>query len=444
MMFPRARALLARFPLPLACALACSCLVAAPAQAQLRLDITQGVRDAVPIAVVPFGGQAEGGAGDVAAVIANDLQLSGRFKPLDRRDLVTRPTRGADVRFEDWRLLKSDFLVIGHVAPDGNGLGVDFELFNVQTGQRLLTQRLVTTERGLRATAHRISDLVFERLTGIRGAFSTRVAYVSVDGRPPSQRYRLIVADADGFGPRTITESALPIMSPAWSPDGQDLAYVSFEGRASAIYVQRLATGERRRVSARAGINGAPAWSPDGRKLALTLSRDGNLDLYMLDLATQGLTRLTTDSAIDTEPEWSRDGASLYFTSDRAGNAQVYRIAAAAGEEPQRLTFTNGYNARPRMSPDGGSLALVTLDRGGFRIATFDLKTRNVHVLTDGQQDEAPSFAPNGATIIYATRAGAKGTLAMVSADGRFQQRLSSDTGDVREPVWSPFPAAPR
>ena len=260
----------------------------------------------------------------------------------------------------------------------------------------------------------------------------------------PSQRYRLMVADADGYGPRIVTESSEPIMSPAWSPDGQSLAYVSFEGKASAIYVQRLATGERRRVSARSGINGAPAWSPDGRKLALTLSRDGNLDLYVLDLATQGLTRLTTDSAIDTEPEWSRDGASIYFTSDRAGSAQVYRVGVGAGQEAQRLTFTNGYNARPRLSPDGESLALVTLDRGAYRIATYDLKTRNLHVLTDGRQDEAPSFAPNGAIIIYATRAGAKGTLAMVSADGRFQQRLSSDTGDVREPVWSPFPPAQR
>ena len=419
-------------------------LFATSAQAQLRLDITQGVRDAVPIAVVPFGGQAEGGSGDVAAVIAGDLQLSGRFKPLERRDLVARPTQGAQVRFEDWRLLKSDFLVIGRVEPAANGLAVEFELFNVQTGQSLLTQRLLTTERGLRGTAHRIADLIFERLTGIPGAFSTRIAYVAVDGRPPAQRYRLIVADADGFGPRTITESGLPIMSPAWSPDGQSLAYVSFEGKASAIYVQRLATGERRRVSARAGINGAPAWSPDGRKLALTLSRDANLDIYVLELATQGLTRLTTDNAIDTEPEWSRDGASIYFTSDRAGNAQIYRIGAAAGQEPQRLTFTNGYNARPRVAPDGESLALVTLDRGNYRIATLDFKTRNLHVLTDGRQDEAPSFAPNGATIIYATQAGPRGSLAMVSADGRFQQRLSSDTGDVREPVWSPFPASPR
>ncbi len=418
--------------------------LATSAHAQLRLDITQGVRDAVPIAVVPFGGQAEGGPNDVAAVIAGDLQLSGRFKPLERRDLVARPTRGEQVRFEDWRLLKSDFLVIGHVAPDASGLAVEFELFNVQTGQQLLTKRLVTSERGLRATAHRIADLIFERLTGIPGAFSTRIAYVAVDGRPPRQRYRLMVADADGYGPRIVTESSEPIMSPAWSPDGQSLAYVSFEGKASAIYVQRLATGDRKRVSARAGINGAPAWSPDGRKLALTLSRDGNLDLYVLDLATQGLTRLTSDGAIDTEPEWSRDGASIYFTSDRAGSAQVYRVGAGGGQEAQRLTFTNGYNARPRMSPDGESLALVTLDRGAYRIATYDLKTRNVHVLTDGRQDEAPSFAPNGAILIYATRAGAKGTLAMASADGRFQQRLSSDTGDVREPVWSPFPPAQR
>ena len=207
----------------------------------------------------------------------------------------------------------------------------------MQTGQQLLTQRLVTSERGLRATAHRISDLIFERLTGIPGAFSTRIAYVSVDGRPPSQRYRLMVADADGYGPRIVTESSEPIMSPAWSPDGQSLAYVSFEGKASAIYVQRLATGERRRVSARSGINGAPAWSPDGRKLALTLSRDGNLDLYVLDLATQGLTRLTSDSAIDTEPEWSRDGASHLFHVGPGG-----QCAGLPGRRRQRARRRSG------------------------------------------------------------------------------------------------------
>jgi TolB protein len=395
----------------------------------------------VPIAVVPFGGQEEGAATDAAKVIADDLRLSGRFAPLERQDMVARPTSGAEVRFQDWRLLKSDFIVVGRVEPDGAGSAVTFELFNVQTGQSLLAQRLPVGSRGLRAASHRIADMIFERLTGIPGAFSTRIAYVTVEGRPPSQRYRLVIADADGFGPRTVTESAEPIMSPAWSPDGENLAYVSFESKLSAIYLQRLATGERRRVSARSGINGAPAFSPDGRKLAITLSRDGNLDIYTLDLATQTLTRVTSDEAIDTEPEWSRDGRSLYFTSDRAGNAQVYRVALDAAREAQRVTFANGYNARPRLSPDGDQLALVTLDRGGYRIAVLDLKTRNLRVLTNAQQDESPSFAPNGATIIYATRDRARGALAMVSSDGRFQQRLSSDKGDVREPVWSPFPS---
>ena len=413
-------------------------LAAVPAHAQLRLDITQGVRDAVPIALVPFGGQAEGGPSDVAAVVANDLRMSGRFAPLERRDMVARPTTGSEIRYEDWRLLKSDFIVVGRVEADG----VSFELHNVRTGTQLLAQRVTSSGQNLRATAHRIADLVFERLTGIPGAFSTRIAYVAVDGQPPSQRYRLIVADADGYNPRTVLESREPIMSPAWSPDGQSLAYVSFEGRVSAIYVQRLTTGERRRVSARAGINGAPAWSPDGRKLALTLSRDGNLDIYTLELATQTLTRITSDEAIDTEAEWARDGQSLYFTSDRAGNAQIYRVALDEARKAQRVTFTNGYNARPRLSPDGKDLAMVTLDRGGYRIGVMDLGSRNLKVLTSGREDESPSFAPNGALLIYATRDGGRGALAIVSADGAFQQRLSSDQGDVRDPAWQPF--APR
>jgi TolB protein len=413
-------------------------LAAAPARAQLRLDITQGVRDAVPIAVVPFGGQAEGAATDVAAVVANDLRMSGRFAPLERRDMVARPTAGAEIRYEDWRLLKSDFIVVGRVEPDG----VSFELHNVRTGASLLAQRLPASQKNLRATAHRIADIVFERLTGIPGAFSTRIAYVAVDGRPPAQRYRLIVADADGHNPRTVLESREPIMSPAWSPDGQNLAYVSFEGKVSSIYVQHLATGERRRVSARAGINGAPAWSPDGRKLALTLSRDGNLDIYTLELASQTLTRVTADDAIDTEAEWSRDGRSLYFTSDRAGNAQVYRVVLDEARQAERVSFTNGYNARPRLSPDGKELAMVTLDRGGYRVAVMDLASRNLRVLTSSRQDDSPSFAPNGALVIYATREGGRGSLAIASSDGAFQQRLSSDQGDVRDPAWQPF--APR
>ena len=324
------------------------CLAAPPSLAQLRLDITQGVSDAVPIAIVPFGGQSEDGPGDVAAVVGSDLQRSGRFEPMARADMVSRPVRGEQIRFEDWRVLKSDFLVVGEVEPAASGMVVRFELFNVATGQQLLAKQLPTTEGGLRATAHRISDLVYERLTGVRGAFSTRLAYVAVEGAPPSQRYKLMVSDADGFNPRTVADSPEPLMSPAWSPDGKLLAYVSFEGKASAIYVQDLASGKRSRVSARAGINGAPAWSPDGRKLALTLSRGGNLDVYTLELATQTLTRLTSDEAIDTEPEWSRDGESVYFTSDRAGNAQIYQVPANEGGRAERVTFTGGYNARPR------------------------------------------------------------------------------------------------
>jgi TolB protein len=419
-------------------------MLAAPgmALAQLRLDITQGVRDAVPIAVVPFGGQGEGAQTDIAAVVANDLRMSGRFAPLERGDLVARPASGAEIRFEDWRLLRADFIVVGRVEPDASGLVVSYELFNVRTGASLLGERLPSTERGLRATAHRVADRVFERLTGIPGAFSTRIAYVAVAGRPPSQRYRLVVADADGHNPRTILDSGLPVMSPAWSPDGQRLAYVSFEGGTSAVYVQQLATGERSRVSARAGINGAPAWSPDGRRLALTLSRDGNLDVYTLDLASQALARVTTDEAIDTEAEWSRDGRSLYFTSDRAGTAQVYQVELEGDRQARRVTFTGGYNARPRISPDGRSLAVVTLDRGAYRIGVFDLGTRSLRVLTDSRQDESPSFAPNGAMVIYATREGSRGALATASPDGSFRQRISSDQGDVRDPAWSPV--APR
>ena len=421
---------------------ACIALLAlayvAPAAAQLRLDITEGVKDAVPVAVVPFAGQPEGGANDVADVVSGDLRLSGRFAPLDRADIVSRPTRASDVRLEDWRLLKADYVVVGEVGAEAGT--VRFELINVRTGQQMLAEQLPVAGRPLRAVAHQVSDLVYERLTGIRGAFGTRLAYVAVEGRAPNRNYRLVVSDADGYNPRTIAQSAQPMMSPAWSPDGQNLAYVSFEGGASAVYVQRLSSGERRRVSARAGVNGAPAWSPDGTRIALTLSRDGNLDVYVLELATQALTRITTDEAIDTEAEWSPDGRTIYFTSDRAGNAQIYRVSVDDRSDVQRVTYTNGYNARPRVSPDGQSLAMVTLDRG-YKIAVMDLKARTLRVLTDGPQDESPSYAPNGAMLVYSTDARGARVLGLVSADGVSRERLASERGNVREPAWSPFPA---
>ncbi len=418
-------------------------LIAPIANAQLVIEITRGQENAVPIAVVPFGWASVNAAPfDVAQVVAADLQRSGRFQPVDRKDMIDRPTAGDQIRFQDWRYLKSDFIVVGKLTPDGaDRYAAQFELYNVLTGQRLAGQRLTATTASLRAMSHRIADIIFEQLTGIRGAFSTRIAFVSAEGTPPKQQYTLIVADADGENQQKIASSSEPIMSPAWSPDGQSLAYVSFESKASAIYVQTLRSGERSRVSARAGINGAPAWSPDGSTLALTLSRkDGDVDVYTLKLSSQSLTRMTFDPGIDTEPVWSADGRKLYFMSDRAGGPQIYELDVAQPNRASRVTFEGTYNARPRLSPDGKQLAVVHLDRGNFRIAVVDLQSKGVQVLSPGRQDESPSFAPNGAALIYATQDRGRGVLATVSVDGRVQQRLAASTGDVREPVWSPFP----
>jgi TolB protein len=311
---------------------------------------------------------------------------------------------------------------------------------NLLTGQSLLTQRVNVAPTSLRFGAHRVADLVYEKITGTRGAFSTRIAYVSVDGQPPNQRYQLLVADADGENMRVVMQSNQPIMSPAWSPDGQWIAYVSFENRASAVFLQRIRTGERRQISARAGVNNAPSFSPDGRKIALTLSgSSGNLDIYVLDLASQGLTRITDDPAIDTEAVWSSDGRSLYFTSDRAGGPQIYEVVAQAGQRPKRITFGTGYAAGPRLSPDGKLIALVTQESGSFRIAVHDLASGQLRTLSRGGLDESPSFAPNGAQLIFGGKDRGQGVLAMVSVDGQVTQRLKSDQGEVRDPVWGPF-----
>jgi TolB protein len=412
------------------------------AHADFTVEITSGQSQAIPIAVVPFVNAPDPAVLDVAQLVADDLTRSGRFKTLDRKDLIAEPHAGGDIVFDDWRRLADDYILVGTMTPQTTDrYTMNFELFNVLTHQRLLGYQISTNTAGLRLAGHQIADMVFEKILGIRGAFATRIAYISVLGHLPDKRFRLVVADADGANPHIVMESTEPLMSPAWSPDGQSIAYVSFEDRLPSVYIQQLKTGERQRVSARAGVNQAPAFSPDGKKLALTLStRDGNLDVYVLDLATAGLTRITDDPGIDTEPEWSKDGQSLYFTSDRAGGPQIYKISLAPGSHPRRLTFQGSYNARPRISPDEAQLAFVTQEDGAYRIATMGLTGRNdVQVLTRGRFDVSPSYAPNGAVIIYASRDHGRGVLAMVSSDGRVQQRLVSTEGEVQEPAWGPF-----
>jgi TolB protein len=418
-------------------------LVCSWAHAEFVVEITKGQTEAIPIAVVPFASaEVIAASFDVAQLVSDDLARSGRFKTMDRKDMIEQPHTGANIAFDDWRRLNNDYMVVGSMQADAaDHFNITYELYNVLTRQRLLGFQIGSNRAGLRSSGHQIADKIFEKILGIRGAFSTRIAYISVLGHLPSKTFQLIVADADGENPHVVMQSHEPLMSPSWSPDGSSLAYVSFEDRLPSVYVQTLKTGDRRRVSAHAGVNQAPAWSPDGRKLALVLStRDGNLDVYIMDLASQQLTRITDDPGIDTEPQWSKDGQSLYFTSDRAGGPQIYKVGIRPGDKPRRLTFQGSYNARPRISPDESQLAFVTQENGDYRIATMDLRGRgDVQVLTKGHFDVSPSYAPNGAVLIYATRDKGRGVLALVSADGRVQQRLVSSDGELQEPAWAPF-----
>jgi len=411
----------------------------AVAENKLTIEITGGAEGAQPIAVVPFGAAGTRPAEDIASIVAADLARTGRFAPLSRRDMVNTPEREAQVDFREWQVLGANNLVIGRVLPGGaDDFRVEFDLFDVFGSKKLLGAGLPSTAAGLRRTAHRIADAIYEKLTGQRGVFATRIAYVTSVGRGSGrERVTLRVADSDGFNPQTIVESFEPLMSPAWSPDGRRLAYVSFENRNPAIYLQELATGRRERVASHTGINGSPAFSPDGGRLALTLSKDGNPDIYVLDLASRQLTRLTDDPAIATEPCWSPDARNLVFTSDRAGQPQIYRVSSGGGAA-QRLTFEGSYNASAKYSPDGRSLALVTRVSGQFRIGLVGANGGGLRVLSNGALDESPSFAPNGSMVIYASQYNGRGVLAVTPLAGGAIQRLTQDSGEVREPAWSP------
>lgn len=404
------------------------------ARAELNIEITKGIDSAVPIAVVPFSNAPM----PIASVISADLARSGYFKAMSERAMLEKPTTPEAVNFSNWKLLAQEYVAIGQVEDVGGGrYATRFFLLDVFKGGQVASYSFPPVPAdGLRRVAHQIADIIYQSITGKPGAFNTRISYVTTTRTDGRLQYQLQVADADGHDARVVLTSPEPIMSPAWSPDGKRLAYVSFENRTPAIFIQDLTTAERQMVSQYPGINGAPAWSPDGSKLAMTLSKDGNPEIYVMDVATRALRRITDDSAIDTEATWTHDG-QIIFTSDRGGGPQLYLVSANGGRE-SRLTRDGSYNARARVSPDGRTVAMIHGNGGRYQIALMDLRSRELRVLTDGALDESPSFAPNGAMILYASRESGQTTLAAISLDGRVKQRLSSDLGEVRQPAWSP------
>lgn len=412
-------------------------LFATPAMARLTIEITSGVDNPTPIAVVPFSGSL-GLSEDIQDIVSADLVRSGFFRAIPKNDMLSMPKAEAEVFYRDWRMLGASYLVIGQMANLGGRYQLQFELYDVLSQRKVFQKQVAGTDSQLRDIAHAVSDAVYEAITGIRGAFGTKILYVEDLKRPGADRYRLVYADADGARDRVLFSSSEPLLSPAWSSDLTQIAYVSFETSRPAIFIQELATGKRTQMTNFQGLNGAPAWSPDNKTLALVLSKDGNPEIYTLEIATRKLTRVTNHFAIDTEPNWSADGRSLIFTSNRGGSPQIYQVSLTTGRV-ERLTFEGDYNARSRLSPDGKTLIMVHRRGGVFHIASQDMKTGNMRILTETWLDESPSVAPNGAMLLYATQHQNKGVLAAVSMDAGVKFRLPSKQGDVREPAWSPF-----
>ena len=402
-----------------------------PAQAQISFEISGAGANRIPIAVPDFGGERIVGQA-ITSIIRADLERSGLFRLVDSAGQVGDESMLA---YGDWKSRGADALVGGTVGAAGDSrYDTRFRVHDLQKQLALGGQAYGHTGGQIRTTGHRIADFVYEKLTGERGIFSTRIAYIVKS----AGRYELQIADADGGNAQTALASREPIISPNWSPDGSRLAYVSFEAKKPVIYVHDLGSGRRHVAANFKGSNSAPAWSPDGRRLAIVLTKDGNSQLYAVNADGSGAARLTSSSGIDTEPRYSPDGQWIYFTSDRGGSPQIYRIPAGGGDA-QRITFEGSYNVSPRPSPDGKNLAFISRNGGRFQLALMDLATKQVQILTESAKDESPSFAPNGRMILYATEVNGRGVLSAVSIDGRVKQRLSIQAADVREPSWSPF-----
>jgi TolB protein len=414
-------------------------VVSSTAWSELVIRVTQGNDKPTIVAVSPIALNGIAVKQDIAAIVEADLERSGLFRATPRRDMLAFPSRSSEVYYRDWRMLGTEYLVVGSMrAIDGGRYELEFSLLNVTAQKREFKHSVRGRASEMRDLAHLVSDKVYQAITGIKGAFSTRIAYVTATRNNGKFTYRLNVADADGAREKLMLESPEPIMSPSWAPNGKDLAYVSFETGRPAVFRQNLVTGARQQLTNFKGLNGAPSWSPDGSKMALVLSKDGNPEIYQLDLRTNRFSRLTRHFAIDTEPTWMPDGKHILFTSDRGGTPQIYKLNVAS-KATERLTFRGNYNARASLAPDGRTLALVHRESGVFHIASFDLKTRRLIELTETRLDESPTVAPNGAMLMYATKQGDRGVLAAVSLDAGVRYVLPARVGDVREPAWSPF-----
>ncbi|MBA1207448.1 Tol-Pal system protein TolB [Pseudomonas fulva] len=419
------------------------CCVAGMAVAEEKnILVTSGSDRATPIAVVPFAVQ--GGSvlpEDMADIIGNDLRNSGYYSPIPRQNMISQPSQASEVIFRDWKALGAQYVMVGSIVPSGGRLQVQYALFNVATEQQVLTGSVAGTTEQLRDMSHYIADQSFEKLTGIKGAFSTRMLYVTAERFSTNNtRYTLQRSDYDGARAVTLLQSREPILSPRFAPDGKRIAYVSFEQKRPRIFVQHIDTGRREQVTNFEGLNGAPAWSPDGSRLAFVLSKDGNPDIYVMNVASRQISRVTAGPGINTEPFWGKDGNTLYFTSDRGGKPQIYKQSVSGGSA-ERVTFVGNYNANPKLSADEKTLVMIHRQQGftNFKVAAQDLQRGSVKILSETSLDESPTVAPNGTMLIYATRQQGRGVLMLVSLNGRVRLPLPTAQGEVREPSWSPY-----